>query len=99
MKKQPELLGICLCSRHPLPSKSFPLPHLSQETLLIHGKVFFNMGKINPLQPIVCLSFKALLYIYSLLKAFSYLQARKLYWLVLCQLDTSWSYHRERSLP
>jgi hypothetical protein len=21
------------------------------------------------------------------------------YWLVLCQFDTSWSYHRERSLP
>ena len=23
--------------------------------------------------------------------------ASMLYWLILCQLDTSWSYHRERS--
>jgi hypothetical protein len=23
--------------------------------------------------------------------------AQQVYWLVLCQLDTSWSYHRERS--
>jgi hypothetical protein len=26
-------------------------------------------------------------------------KANTLYWLVLCQLDTSWNYHRERSLP
>jgi hypothetical protein len=26
------------------------------------------------------------------------IQFMRLYWLVLCQLDTSWSYHRERSL-
>jgi hypothetical protein len=26
-----------------------------------------------------------------------WLEGRKIYWLVLCQLDTGWSYHRERS--
>jgi hypothetical protein len=30
-------------------------------------------------------------------KLFNYLYLCLLYWLVLCQLDTGWSYHRERS--
>jgi hypothetical protein len=39
----------------------------------------------------VCQEFERLKFI--LRKGFSY----TLYWLVLCQLDTGWSYHRERS--
>jgi hypothetical protein len=58
-----------------------------------------NKGIHLPVFVCVCARTHACVHVYSHKQSSAEILENMLYLLVLCQLDISWSYHKERSLP